>query len=94
MKTINLSPSQYRIVRSTVECSSPNCSAVPNAVPVPSTARASRMSQFQATVPTATQTKATATTKLTLLPDTHPIYGIVNLALLAVSIYLLWANFL
>ena len=77
MKTINLSPSQYRVVRSS------------SAVPVPVTARASRMSQAtaQATVPTTTLTNTKRTT-------THPIYGIVNLALLAVSIYLLWANFL
>ena len=84
MITINLSPSQYRVVHnrspSTVECSS----AV--TVPVNSTARASRMSQATPT------TKQTA--KPALLPATHPIYGIVNLALLAVSIYLLWANFL
>lgn len=90
MRTINLSPSQYRVVRSTVECSS----AVTNAVPVPVTARASRMSQANATSakPTAKANPAHATAHR--LPDTHPIYGIVNLALLAVSIYLLWANFL
>lgn len=81
MITINLSPSQYRVVHlhspSSVECSR-ECS---------STARASRMSQFQATL-------ANTKTKPALLPTTHPIYGVVNLALLAVSIYLLWANFL
>ena len=66
MITIDLSPSQYRVVRSAVECSS--------------AARASRMSQ--ATVPPATTTATT----------TRPIYGIVNLALLTVSLYLLWAN--
>ena len=27
-----------------------------------------------------------------LLPDSHPIYGVVNLALLAVAFYLIWAN--
>ena len=89
MKTIDLSPSQYRVVQVTVECSSARSvecsSAVPSAVPVSSTARASRMSQSQATVPTATLTNTKRTT-------THPIYGIVNLALLAVIIYLLWAN--
>ena len=83
MKTINLSPSQYRIVHSSsaVECSS--------------TARASRMSQFQATVPNAeaTLTKTATKTKRTKTTN-YPIYGIVNLALLAVSIYLLWANLL
>lgn len=74
MITINLSPSQYRVVECSRECSR-ECS---------SAARASRMSQSQATVPTTpTATKTT----------NHPIYGIVNLALLTVSIYLLWANF-
>ena len=78
MKTITLSPSQYRVVHRSVECSS-ECS---------STARASRMSQSQATAPDMlTNTKRTNTT------NHHPIYGIVNLALLSVSIYLLWANF-
>lgn len=36
---------------------------------------------------------ATATASKPLLPDSHPIYGIVNLALLAIAFYLLWANF-
>ena len=79
MKTITLSPSQYRVVHRSVECSSS----------VPVTARASRMSQSSSTVP-ATPTAHTTKTTTT----NNPIYGIVNLALLAVSIYLLWANFL
>lgn len=61
MKTINLSPSQYRVV--TVRDSA-NASSNANA--------SSKPKQF--------------------LPDTHPIYGLVNLALLAVIFYLLWAN--
>lgn len=78
MITINLSPSQYRVVHSAGECNR-ECS---------SAARASRMSQATATSATVPPAKTTTT----LLPDTHPIYGIVNLALLTVLIYLLWAN--
>lgn len=84
MITIDLSPSQYRVLR-TVNSDSAFEGTVEGTVS--SAARASRMAQSQAT----SQAKAKPTAKLTL-PDTHPIYGIVNLALLTVTIYLLWAN--
>ena len=88
MKTITLSPSQYRVVRSS------SSSAVNGSVECSSTARASRMSQSSSTVQAMITKTKPARTTTTLLPATHPIYGLVNLALLAVSIYLLWANFL
>jgi len=81
MITINLSPSQYRVVRSG---SAGECSSA-----VTDTARASRMSQATAPTAKATPTVPPATTTTA---TTRLIYGIVNLALLAVSIYLLWAN--
>lgn len=88
MKTIDLNPSQYRVLRTVNGSSAGTVEGT-----VEGTARASRMSQSQSQArATAPNTKAKAKPALLTLPDTHPIYGIVNLALLTVTLYLLWAN--